>query len=48
MINKKYFENRKFLRDLQKTNTSISNLLSAIEKGIFTTTTKQRLEELEE
>jgi len=35
-------------RDLQKTNTSISNLLSAIEKGIFTTTTKQRLEELEE
>ena len=27
-------------RDLQKTNTSISNLLSAIEKGIFTTTTK--------
>ena len=35
-------------RDLQKTNTSISNLLSAIEKGIFTTTIKQRLEELEE
>ena len=35
-------------RDLQKTNTSISNLLFAIEKGIFTTTTKQRLEELEE
>ena len=35
-------------RDLQKTNTSISNLLSAIEKGIFTTTTKQRLEELEQ
>lgn len=34
-------------RDLQKTNTSISNLLSAIEKGIFTITTKQRLEELE-
>ena len=35
-------------RDLQKTNTSISNLLSAIEKGILTTTTKQRLEELEQ
>lgn len=35
-------------RDLQQTNTSISNLLSAIEKGIFTTTTKQRLEELEQ
>ena len=34
-------------RDLQKVNTSISNLLSAIEEGIFTTTTKQRLEELE-
>ena len=33
--------------DLQKTNTSISNIMSAIEKGILTDTTKQRLEELE-
>ena len=32
---------------LQKTNTSIANILSAIEKGIITDTTKQRLEELE-
>ena len=34
-------------KNLQKTNTSISNILLAIEKGIFTTTTKQRLEDLE-
>jgi len=34
-------------RDLQKVNTSISNILSAIEQGIFANTTKQRLEELE-
>lgn len=33
--------------NLQKTNTSISNIMSAIEKGILTDTTKQRLEELE-
>lgn len=33
--------------DLQKTNTSISNVMIAIEKGILTDTTKQRLEELE-
>ncbi len=33
--------------DLQKTNTAISNMLIAIEKGIITSTTKQRLEELE-
>lgn len=33
--------------DLQKTNTSISNIMIAIEKGILTDTTKQRLEELE-
>ena len=33
--------------DLQKVNTSIANILSAIEKGIITDTTKQRLEELE-
>jgi len=34
--------------NLQKTNTSISNIMSAIEKGILTDTTKQRLEELEQ
>ncbi len=33
--------------DLQRVNTSISNILLAIEKGIFTDTTKSRLEELE-
>lgn len=33
--------------DLQKVNTAIGNILSAIEKGIFTETTKARLEELE-
>lgn len=33
--------------NLQKTNTSISNIMSAIEKGILTDTTKQRLEKLE-
>lgn len=33
--------------DLQKVNTAISNIMSAIEKGIFTETTKARLEELE-
>jgi len=33
--------------DLQRINISISNILSAIEKGIFTETTKSRLEELE-
>ena len=33
--------------DLQKTNTSISNIMLAIEEGILTDTTKQRLEELE-
>lgn len=33
--------------DLQKTNTSISNIVSAIGKGILTDITKQRLEELE-
>lgn len=34
-------------KSLQKVKTSISNLLLAIEKGIFTDTTKFRLEELE-
>ena len=33
--------------DLQKVNTSIANIMSAIEKGILTETTKSRLEELE-
>ncbi len=33
--------------DLQRVNTSIANIMSAIEKGIFTETTKARLEELE-
>ncbi len=33
--------------DLQKTNTAISNMVIAIEKGIITETTKTRLEELE-
>ncbi len=33
--------------ELQKTNTSISNIMIAIEKGILTETTKVRLEELE-
>ena len=33
--------------ELQKVNTAISNIMSAIEKGILTETTKSRLEELE-
>ena len=33
--------------DLQRVNTSIANIMSAIEKGIYTETTKSRLEELE-
>ena len=33
--------------DLQRVNTAISNIMSAIEKGIITETTKSRLEELE-
>lgn len=33
--------------NLQKVSTSISNIMTAIEKGIFTETTKSRLEELE-
>jgi len=33
--------------DLQKANTSIANIMIAIEKGIITDTTKSRLEELE-
>ena len=33
--------------DLQKVNTAIANIMSAIEKGIFTETTKARLEEHE-
>ena len=33
--------------ELQRTNTAISNIMIAIEKGILTDTTKSRLEELE-
>ena len=33
--------------NIQKVSTSISNIMTAIEKGIFTETTKSRLEELE-
>lgn len=33
--------------DLQRVNTAISNIMTAIEKGIYTETTKSRLEELE-
>ena len=33
--------------DLQRVNTAISNIMSAIEKGIITETTKSRSEELE-
>ena len=33
---------------MQRLNTSISNILTAIEKGIITETTKSRLEELEQ
>lgn len=33
--------------DLQRVNSAISNIMSAIEKGIITETTKSRLEELE-
>ena len=33
--------------ELQRTNTAISNIMLAIEKGILTETTKSRLEELE-
>ncbi len=34
--------------EMQRINTSISNILTAIEKGIITETTKSRLEELEQ
>ncbi len=33
-------------KDLQRVNKSIENIMSAIEKGVVTTTTKSRLEEL--
>ena len=33
--------------ELQKVNTAIKNIMDAIEQGVFTATTKQRLEELE-
>lgn len=32
--------------DLQKVNTTISNIMLAIENGIYTETTKPKLEEL--
>ncbi len=34
--------------DLKEANKSLSNLMKALEQGIFTNTTKQRMEELEE
>ncbi len=34
-------------KDLKRVNKSIENIMSAIEKGVVTTTTKSRLEELE-
>lgn len=50
-ISKKRRQNSSILAtlkaDLQKTNSSISNMVIAIEKGIITETTKTRLEELE-
>lgn len=50
-LNKKRVGNNNSLNsiknELQKTNTSISNIMIAIEKGILTETTKVRLEELE-
>ena len=33
--------------DLQRVNKTIDNIMSAIEKGVATNTTKSRLEELE-
>lgn len=33
--------------DLQRVNKTITNIMSAIEKGVVTNTTKSRLEELE-
>ena len=33
--------------DLQRVNKTIANIMSAIEKGVVTNTTKSRLEELE-
>ena len=50
-LNRKRTESKSSLNalksDLQKTNNAISNIMSAIEKGIYTNTTKARLEELE-
>ena len=50
-LNKKRTDSKSSLNalksDLQKTNNAISNIMSAIEKGIYTNTTKARLEELE-
>ena len=50
-LHKKRVGNNNFLNtlksELQRTNTAISNIMIAIEKGILTETTKSRLEELE-
>ena len=50
-VHKKRADNKSSLNslksDLQKVNIYIKNIMSAIEKGVFTHTTKNRLEELE-
>ena len=50
-VHKKRADNKSSLNslksDLQKVNIAIKNVMSAIEKGVFTHTTKNRLEELE-
>ena len=50
-VHKKRADNKNSLNslksDLQRVNTSIANIMSAIEKGVLTSTTKTRLEELE-
>ena len=50
-VHKKRANNKNSLNaiksDLQRVNSSIANIMSAIEKGVLTNTTKNRLEELE-
>ena len=50
-VHKKRADNKSSLNslksDLQRVNSSIANIMSAIEKGVLTLTTKNRLEELE-
>ena len=41
------FTLRSLQKELAKTNKAISNIMNAIEAGIFTETTKARLQELE-